>query len=126
MVPKKDAMYIGNLNELDEALQKSFSAVKRDIEDLNSRLRMLQSSIIDIQKYLTNMQSDYVTIDKLNALKIKLADVNEEIKRLYRLEEAFKLLQERTIEKQKFEMLKKKIDGFDKLQKTAVTEDKLK
>ncbi len=126
-----------NIEELNEILKNSFSAIKKDMDDVNEKLHLFQNSLAEAKKKMDDSRKDFVTVDKLNALKIKIADVKEDIKRLDRAEEQLKKINEKLVDRDKFEAekqninerldeLKNQADLTEKTSRSAVTEARLK
>ncbi|MCX6707179.1 MAG: hypothetical protein NT001_03495 [Candidatus Woesearchaeota archaeon] len=135
---------ISRLNELEEALKNSFSNIKQDMSNLKENVLIVQNQVVHARNDSDSAKKDFITIDKLNAMKIKIADMNEEIKKTYMVQEAIKKLDakisekpENTVEKKAFDAekrknsdmiaeLKNQIDLIERSCKSAVTESRLK
>ncbi len=126
-----------NFEELNAILKNSFSGIKKDMNDIRENIHILQTYSEDTRGIFDASKKDFVTIDKLNALKIKLADMNEEVKRLDRIESVLKAINDRTIDKDRFESerqksketideLKNQVSFAERLGKSALTEARLK
>ncbi|MBU0535764.1 MAG: hypothetical protein KKE20_02275 [Nanoarchaeota archaeon] len=134
---KKQEAGIRSFDDLNIILQNSFSGIKQDMNSLKDSIYLMQNSVDDNRKNLENAKKDFITVDKLNSFKIKLADMNEDVKRFYRIEAYVKKIDERLIDKDKFEAekeknreaineLKNSLQVVEKISKGTVTETRLK
>lgn len=133
----EDDIKVRNFDELNNILKNSFSGIKRDMGSVKESLYLLQNYITDTKKDLLESKKDFVTIDKLNALKIKLADINESVKKLDLIEASLKKTDERLAGVAKLEAdlkklrelsndLKNQVSLAERISKGAVTETKLR
>jgi len=116
------------LRRLDDALKASFSNIKEDITNLDQRLSFQLNSLKEMKKELEDSQKDFVTIDKINIIKIKIGDLKEELKALYRIEKELKETKDKSADKDKtdkeIDEIKKQLDSAEKTLKTIVTDNK--
>ena len=86
-----------NLNELDAALRLSFSGIREDLEEVRNDIMFQVNAVKVLHKELEDTRKDYVGVEKLNSLKIKIGDMNEELKRLDRIEKSLNELSEEIV-----------------------------
>lgn len=135
---------ISRINELEEALKTSFLNIKQDMSGLKDNILIAQNQVVQARNDTDNSQKYFVTIDKLNAMKIKIADMNEELKKSYSIQESIKRLDakisersEGIVEKKAFDAEKRKnsdtiaelknsLELVERAKKSAVTEARFK
>ncbi len=120
-----------SIAQINRALENSFGNIKRDMNDLKVLINSQSDSFSGIRKELESIKADAVTKDKINVLKIKLGEVNEEVKRVLDLEKNLKVSPS-TVKslKQIVDELNAKLIAldvrFNQLNKTAISETQLK
>jgi hypothetical protein len=135
------------LNQLEEALKTSFSNIKQDMSNLKDSILVVQNQVVQARNDADNSQKYFVSIDKLNAMKVKLADMNEDLKKSYAIQESIKKIEAKIsakddapstlVDKKTFEAEKRKnsetiselknsIELIERAKKSAVTEMRFK
>jgi len=118
-----------SIRGLNIRLRNSFATIKQDMQDLKqSQMASLRSSK-EIRNELSGMKENFVSKDKFNVLKIKIGDLNEDVKKLGKVEKDLDKLKETSakkeaIEKQLSEM-KKELKGMDKNIENTATEKQM-
>ncbi len=85
--------------QLNRALENSFGAIKRDINQIKLVANSNSEQFSTIRKQLDSLQTDSVSKDKINVLKIKLGEVNEDVKKIWDLEKQVKAINAPTAER---------------------------
>lgn len=110
-----------DMGKLHTALQNSFGAIKRDMEELRTAHEALISTNNELADALEKAKADSVTPDQLDVLAIKVNETAEEAKRLERVEKKLDAASEKFNERfvsnanfnKKVDKLQKKVDGFE-------------
>ncbi len=86
-----------NLRDLSSVLRTSFQSIKRDIAGHAERLEaneqrdaMLHHHVQELERVLGLLSADFITNDKLNVLKIQMAGLKDELKRIDTVEKALR------------------------------------
>ena len=111
----KDDISIDNFKDLNKVLKNTFSVIKKDLEETKNDLLFNVNTIKAINKELEDSRKDYVSIDKLNNIKIKIGDISEDIKKIDRIEKSLKDIS--TGLKERIDELDKKSAGREKTEK---------
>lgn len=74
------------IGQINRALENSFAAIKRDMNELKLAAASQAELSAQSRRDLEALREDAVTKDKLNVLKIKIGEVNDELKRIWDLE----------------------------------------
>lgn len=90
--------------ELNDTLIHSFSGIKSDITNLRDQNSQAQKRFLQIQEQLEGFAADFVTVDKYNVLKIKIAEVQDSLKQVWDIDKRLAQVDENSI----------KSDDFDK------------
>ena len=84
-----------NLRDVSSILRTSFQSIKRDIAGHTERLEtneqrdaMLHHHVQELERLIGQFSADFITTDKLNVLKIQLAGLKDELKRVDAVETA--------------------------------------
>lgn len=80
------------INQLNKALQNSFDAIKRDINDVKVSINAQAEKQASTVKEVEQVKSTAVTNDKINVLKIKMGDINEGLKKIWDMEKQLNAL----------------------------------
>ncbi|PIN87115.1 hypothetical protein COV19_01310 [Candidatus Woesearchaeota archaeon CG10_big_fil_rev_8_21_14_0_10_44_13] len=114
---------------LDIALRDSFSKIRDEIGDIKGKLEMQLGSLKEVKKEVDDSKKDFVGIDKINALKIKIGDLREELKAVERLEKKLNEIEAKAAEKEKTEAkldeIEGKIESIEKVSKAASPDSKV-
>ncbi|MBT7903575.1 hypothetical protein HN587_06955 [Candidatus Woesearchaeota archaeon] len=77
---------VRDFRELDGVLSNSFGNIKKDMRYLQETQTQQLTSTNEIKSLIKGMREDFVTVDKFNILKIKIAEINENLKKLWDLD----------------------------------------
>ncbi len=114
---------------LNIRLRNSFETIKQDMQDLKqSQMASLRSSK-EIRNEVVSIKENFTSKDKFNVLKIKLGGLNEDMKKLGKVEKDLDKLKETSAKKDNVEKqlseFKKDLKAMDKQVETAATEKQL-
>ncbi len=117
------------IRSLNIRLRNSFTTIKQDMQDLKqSQMASLRSSK-ELRNDFAGMKENFVSKDKFNVLKIKLGSLNEDIKKLEKVEKDLDKLKETSAKKDNVEKqlseFKKDLKAIDKQVETAATEKQI-
>ena len=119
--------------QLNRALENSFAAIKRDINEVKLSLNSQAEQYFTIKKSIEEVKTDSITKDKINVLKIKIGELNEGLKKVWDIEKQLKSLQTTSGNKvltQAIDELHAKLIALnlkvEEVHKHAVTESQLK
>ncbi|MFQ5474582.1 MAG: hypothetical protein ACE5DM_01980 [Candidatus Nanoarchaeia archaeon] len=76
----------GGFHEMDDMLRRSFSAIKEDMLKLKESQHQQLAQINEARQTILNVKNDLVTIDKFNVLKIKIGELNDNMKKLWEID----------------------------------------
>ncbi|MBW2999919.1 hypothetical protein KY339_04550, partial [Candidatus Woesearchaeota archaeon] len=110
-------MNVKNFKELNTALRNSFSAIKKDMQDLKDNQSSQIRESKKLKQELGEMTKNFVSVDKFNVLKIKIGDLNEDIKEALRIKDDMKSFDQEN---------QKRLKELKKEQKELVEEEKVK
>ena len=79
-----------NIAQLNKALENSFAAIKKDMNELRVSINSQNEKFNSVHKEIDTARTNSVTSDKLNVLKIKLGEVNEDVKKVWDIEKQVK------------------------------------
>ncbi|MFO8016881.1 MAG: hypothetical protein R6U32_07315 [Candidatus Woesearchaeota archaeon] len=117
------------IRNLDISLRRSFSRIKEEMEELRVKMDFQLNGLKELKKDLEESKKDFIGVEKLNVLKVKIGDMMEEIKRVERLDKRLKELEKKAADKEQlktsFEELKNKIDSVEKASNNAATSERL-
>lgn len=119
---------------LNNALQNSFAGMKKDMDEIKGEIRSSQvahaSNVKELHQQLEGLKQQFVTVDKFNLIKIRLAEFGEQFRRIDKAEKSLHDLDERTTAlaslSKSITELKTELGVVDKTAKTAVTEGQMK
>ncbi|RME78296.1 hypothetical protein D6774_01635, partial [Candidatus Woesearchaeota archaeon] len=89
--------------ELNDRLINSFAGIKKDITALREQNVLTQKRFIELQEKIEGFSKDFVSIDKFNVLKIKIAEVQESLKQIWAIDKQVSELNEITVKIPDFE-----------------------
>ncbi len=122
-----------NINQINKALENSFAAVKKDMDEIKAALSMQSDQSSLLKKEIENAKTDFVSKDKVNVLKIKIGELNEGLKKIWDIERQIKsagsLGQSKNLQSSVDELNSKLIAmnmKVNELNKTYVSESQLK
>ena len=107
---------VKNFKQLDSALKNSFEALKEDLQGLKDSSQKHIYDINMIRREVDIVREDTVTKDKFNILKLKIAEMEDSLKRLKNFQSDIKNIDMKTVSKSSFyehlEELNKRYDSL--------------
>jgi hypothetical protein len=103
------------LSQLKLILKNSFAGIKTDMDEIKSKQSESLSASLRLREDVEMMKDDYVPKDKVNALKIKVGEINDTLKKLWDLDSSIKAVDEKKTDKKEFETRFEKLK--DEIQK---------
>ena len=94
---------VRTFRELDDVLRNSFGNIKKDMLNLHETQSQQLTSTREIKSMIESMKSNFVSIDKFNLLKIKIAELNENLKKLWDLDKKVVELDAKTVAEADFD-----------------------
>jgi len=91
------------LSQLRVILKNSFAGIKSDMDEIKEKQSESLAASHRLKEDVERIKDDYVSTDKLNALKIKVGDVNDTIKKLWELDSSIKAVDAKKFDKVDFE-----------------------
>lgn len=92
------------LAHLKTILKNSFAGIKRDMIDIKQSQDQQLLTVYQIKQELEKIKEDYASKDKLNVLKIKIGEINNNLKKLWDLENEIKRLENKTVTNSQFDV----------------------
>ncbi len=92
------------LAHLKTILKNSFAGIKRDMTDIKQSQDQQLMTVYQIKQELEKIKEDYASKDKLNVLKIKVGEINDNLKKLWDLENEIKKLENKTVTNSQFDV----------------------
>jgi len=123
--------YPKDFKALNESLRNSFAGIKKDMTEIKSEIRSSQdihsATAKELRKDIEGLKQQVVTVDKFNLLKIKLAELGEQLRRIDKVEKSVQELEGRSKEalSKSITDLKTELGSVEKTAKTAVTEKQM-
>lgn len=116
------------LRRLDTNLKNSFSKIREEIDGLKGKLEFQLAAMKDMKKELDDSKNDFVTVDKINILKIKIGDIMESLKAMERLDKKINDVQSMSSSREQTENsldeIRAKLDSVEKKAKSAIADSK--
>jgi|GEM_PF-6884855 len=107
---------VKNFKQLDTALKNSFEALKEDLQGLKDSSQKHIYDINMVRREIDIVREDSVTKDKFNILKLKIAEMEDSLKRLKALQTDIKNIDIKSVSKSSFyehlEELNKRYDSL--------------
>lgn len=117
------------LRNLDAALNSSFSKIKDEMGDLRVKLEFQLTALKETKKEFEDSKKDFVGIDKINVLKIKIGDLKEELKIVERLENRLKEIEKNAADREQTEAkineIKDQLDAVEKISSASASKNRL-
>ena len=111
------------------ALNNSFSKIKDEINGLKGKLEFHLTAMKEMKKEFDDSKKDFVGIDKINVLKIKIGDLREELKIVERLENRLKEIEKKAADREELEIkiseIKDQLDAIEKISGDSASNAKL-
>ncbi|MFC1723185.1 hypothetical protein ACFL0V_03525 [Nanoarchaeota archaeon] len=123
-----------SLRKVDEKLQKAFASINGDMKSIKEGQHQQGVKIAEMKQAVKDAKADLVTVDKFNILKIKLGELNEQMKKVWDNEKKLEDLDRRSVGQSDFDKeaitwnneIKKLHTDLKKLNKDAASEAQLK
>ncbi|MBN2421151.1 hypothetical protein JXB27_02635 [Candidatus Woesearchaeota archaeon] len=77
---------VNTISQLNRALENSFGNIKRDINEIKVLVHSSADRYGQLQREILTIKDETASKDKINVLKIKLGEVNEELKKVWEIE----------------------------------------
>lgn len=77
---------VNTIAQLNRALENSFGNIKRDINEIKLLVHTSADRYGQLQRDIITIKDESASKDKINVLKIKLGEVNEELKKVWEIE----------------------------------------
>lgn len=90
---------MNELERLKDVLKNSFAGIKKDMMDLKLSQEQQLMTAYQVKQEMERVKEDYISKDKFNALKIKIAELNDSLKKLWDIESEIKKLEDKTASK---------------------------
>ena len=131
----KKKIYTGanNFKELDDVLRNSFTAIKKDMLQLQEVQHQQLLKLNETRQSISGSTADFITVDKFNVIKIKIGELNENMKKLWELDKKLievdaKAMPEADFDKQASEWeneFEKVRQDIKEIRSTSIDEDQL-
>ncbi len=92
--------YPKDFKALNEALRNSFTGIKKDMDEIKTEIRSSQVTNVayakELHQEIESFKQQFVTVDKFNIIKIRLAEFGEHLRRLDKAERTIQDLDYKT------------------------------
>lgn len=93
---------VGSMAELDDVLRMSFANIKRDMLSLKESQHQQMIKLAEIRQKFNDAKTEFVTLDKFNVLKIKIGEINENLKKIWDLDSKITGLEDNKLNEDEF------------------------
>lgn len=123
-----------SISKINQALANSFANIKRDMEEIKEAIRSHNKDIITLRSDVSNLRTEAVTKEKIDFIRLKVGELNENLKKVWDIEKGLRGVAERSVNKVEFEQvldeIKSKIGQLNfkinELNKNYVAESQIK
>ncbi len=91
------------LSQLKAILKNSFAGIKSDMDEIKSKQSESISASFRVKEDVDRIREDYAPKEKINALKIKIGEINDNLRKIWDLDASIKAVDEKKIDKKDFE-----------------------
>ncbi len=92
-----------SIAKINQALSNSFANIKRDMDEIKEAIRSQNKDIISLQSDVSHLKSEAVTKEKIDFIRLKIGELNENLKKIWDIEKGLKGVSERSVNKIEFE-----------------------
>lgn len=129
--------YPKDIAVLHESLKNSFASIKQDMDEIKAEIRSSQTAQTatakELRDELESIKQQFVSADKFNVVKIRLAELSDQLRKVDKLEKTSQEIHQELEGKWKtlaslatsVDDLKSELSAVDKTAKAAVTENEM-